>query len=108
MSVEPTELPIACTLHSGELAERERRWTELVRAAGTGAHATPDGVQLRFRAGDAIDRELQELVDGERECCAWARWELHRDGDHELVMQAHAGDDTGAATLQSMFLRNRA
>ena len=105
---EPVELPIACSLDAAELGARQRRWTELVRTTGTGARAIADGVELRFQAGEATDRELQELVDGERECCPWARWELYRDGDRELVMLAHAGNDTGAATLQSMFLPNRA
>ena len=50
MTAEPHELPvIACTLGSGELAEQEQRWAELVRTAGTGRRATADGIELRFQ-----------------------------------------------------------
>jgi hypothetical protein len=104
MSDEPTELPIACSLEAGELATRERRWTQLVRTAGTGRRATSDGIELRFSADDGTCDELRTLVAGERECCAWARWELGRDAEG-LVMHAHATGD-GVATLQAMFLRD--
>jgi hypothetical protein len=104
MSHESTELPIACSLDAGELAGRERRWTRLVRTAGTGRRATSDGIELRFRADDRTGDELRTLVAGERECCAWACWELGHDADG-LVMHAHASGD-GVATLQAMFLRD--
>ncbi|HEX5191842.1 MAG TPA: hypothetical protein VFW09_03505 [Solirubrobacteraceae bacterium] len=97
------ELPIACSLDATQLGERERRWSELVHAAGTTRRATADGIEVRFRAGERTEHELQQLVAAERECCAWARWELHTD-DGDLVMRVHAGNSTGAATLQSMFL----
>jgi hypothetical protein len=95
-------LPIACSLNATDLAARERRWAELLQTAGMARRATTDGVELRFRADQPVDDELRELVAGERECCAWARWELDRDDD-ALVLHAHATGH-GAATLQSMFL----
>ena len=106
VSSEPHELPvIACTLGSGELAEREQRWAALVRTAGSGRRAMADGVELRFRADAQVEHELRELVAGERECCAWARWELEHEHGGGLVMHAHA-TERGIATLQSMFLRD--
>ena len=102
MNPEPTELPIACTLHAGELGEQERRWAELMQRAGTRRVATPDGVELRFAHDATAERELQQLVATERRCCAWADWEIGADA-HELVMQARARAD-GARVLQSMFL----
>jgi hypothetical protein len=103
MTAEPHELPvIACTLGRGELAEQEQRWAELVRTAGTGRRATTDGIELRFRAAHNIEHKLSELVARERECCAWAHWEVSRD-DSDLVMNARATGH-GITTLQSMFL----
>jgi hypothetical protein len=105
MSAEPHELKvIACTLGSADLAERERRWTTLIRTAGTRRDATPDGIELRFRAEEHVEHELGELIAGERECCAWAQWELGHDPGGALVMHARAAGH-GVATLQAMFLR---
>jgi hypothetical protein len=108
MSGEPIQLPIACSLDAGELSVQERRWAELIRAAGTGRVATLDGVELRFRHDAGVAAELEALVATERGCCAWARWEIARpdcDDDGCLVMRASAAGD-GAAVLQSMFLRD--
>jgi hypothetical protein len=108
MTGEPIELPIACALGVRELGAQERRWTELVRAAGTGRAATPDGIELRFRDDDhhGVERELGELVAIERECCAWARWQIDRGPeDGSVVLRARASGD-GAAVLQSLFLRD--
>lgn len=99
------ELPVVCSLDAAELGARERRWTELVHSACTNRRATADGVELRFRADERTEHKLHDLVAAERECCAWARWELRRE-DGDLVMHAHAAAPTGAAALQSMFLRD--
>jgi len=101
---EPQPLPVACSLDPADLRGRERRWAALVDAAGTGRAATTDGVALTFRGGPQAERELRELVAVERECCAWARWEVRADGDGGLVMHASTTGD-GVAVLQSMFLR---
>ena len=100
---DATELPIVCSLDTAQLGARERRWTELVRTACTVRRATADGIELRFSADARTEHELQELVAAERECCAWARWELHTD-DGDIAMRVHAGNSTGADTLRSMFL----
>ena len=128
MTGEPIELPIACTLDAGELRAQERRWAQLIRTAGIGRAATPDGVELRFRVDEGVEDELEALVATERECCAWARWEVGHLAGAAVVMPARAAGDAlvmraraagvdvlamragaagdGAAVLQSMFLRD--
>lgn len=96
--------PVACSLGAGDLRSQAQRWVELVRRAGLDQHATRDGVTLSFKADPRVERELRELVTIETACCAWARWELHVNGDHQLVMRAYASED-GVAVLQSMFRR---
>jgi hypothetical protein len=94
--------PIACSLDAGGLRTQEQRWIELVRRAGLDRAATPDGVTLTFRADEAVERELRELVAVENDCCAWARWEVSGGADRTLVVRASAAAD-GVAVLQSMF-----
>ena len=96
--------PIACSLDAGDLRVQGQRWEALARRAGIDRAVTADGVALTFRADDDVEHQLRELVAVENRCCTWARWEVHGDGDAELVMRARADGD-GVATLQSMFLR---
>jgi hypothetical protein len=96
--------PIACSLGTRDLGIQEHRWTELMRHAGTGRVATPEGVTLTFRSGPDVERELRELVAVENDCCSWTRWEVETDGDGALVMDARTTGD-GVHVLQSMFCR---
>ena len=92
---------IACALGEEKAATQEERWLRLGRQAGLGRTETTDGLEIRFRDETAVERELRDLVAVESECCAWARWEVHR-GDGELVMRVTSTPE-GAAALQVMF-----
>ena len=92
---------IACDLSEGKLATQAQRWLRLAREAGLGRAETADGLEIRFRDEAAVEQELRDLASVESNCCAWARWEVHR-GDGELVMRVSSGPE-GAATLHTMF-----
>jgi hypothetical protein len=92
---------IACDLSEEKLATQAQRWRRLVREAGLGRAETTDGLEIRFRDGAAVERELRDLASVESNCCSWARWEVHR-GDGELVMRVSSAP-AGAAALQAMF-----
>jgi hypothetical protein len=92
---------IACDLSAERLATQAERWLRLAHEAGLGRVETADGLDLRFRDEPAVERELRDLVSVERNCCPWARWEVHR-ADGELVMRATSTPD-GAAALHEMF-----
>jgi hypothetical protein len=92
---------IACDLSQAEGAGQVERWLRLGRRAGLGRTTTAEGVELRFRDETAVERELRELVSVERNCCAWARWEVLR-ADGELLMRASSTPE-GAAALHAMF-----
>ena len=78
-------IPIACTLDSGAFAERLAAWKAVIGQACTGRHSLPDGFELRFLP--LAREELERLVAGERECCAWADWVVE-DAGEELVLRA--------------------
>lgn len=67
---EPTKV-IACNLHGAERAQRAERWYGL---GGYDVEQLDNGIQLVF-AND-VEHELRELAVLERECCAFAEWDV--------------------------------
>jgi hypothetical protein len=92
---------IACGLNGDDKAGQAERWLRLGRQAGRGRVETEDGLLLRFRDLPEVERELRALIAVESECCAWARWEVRRDGG-DLVMRARSTPE-GAVALHEMF-----
>jgi len=83
------EKPIACTLVASDLTNQQRRWRELVGRTSFQRIEVPDGLRLVFGAGPGVAETLEELVAVERECCAFADWELaRRDGEITLEISA--------------------
>jgi hypothetical protein len=102
--MEPIELPVACTLNAADQSEQVQRWTRLIETAALARSHTPGGIELRFAdPDDDIREELAALVAVERECCAWAHWTIRTAPGGDLVLQATAATEQGAAALRAMF-----
>jgi hypothetical protein len=94
--------PVACTLTPGELQDRSAAWDELLNNGQVRRAVVPGGIQLI--AEPSAVTKLMELVDLERECCAWIDFEvtsastvtLTAEGNGEAVL---AGMFTGSAPL---------
>ena len=81
--VEPTPLPIACTLTGASLEERAAWLRRLGRAALIDEVRQGDHLLLRFRPEAADD--VQELVRAEGECCPFLDFAVEqRDGEVRL------------------------
>jgi hypothetical protein len=98
MSDEPV---IACTLGAANLAAQGRRWIELRRRAETGQFPTRAGKRIHFRADDGVAAELEQLVEIENECCAWADWSVEQRAGEVVVEVRSTGD--GVAAARAMF-----
>ena len=72
--MEPTALPIACTLTGASLAERAEWLRRLGAAALIDGRRMGDRLDLVFRSEAADD--VRELVRAERECCAFLDFDL--------------------------------
>jgi hypothetical protein len=92
---------IACTLSSHDLATQRERWHEVAANALVDRVETDGGLRLAFRAGAGVAEKLGRLLEFERECCAWADWELNHMGDVLLVDVRSSGD--GVTALHAMF-----
>jgi hypothetical protein len=88
--------PIACTLSSEDLRDREGAWVKLLASGLVERDVVPGGIRLIAAPGAAA--ALLKLVDLERECCAWIEFDV-RDGT--VVTMTAEGD--GEAVLTGMF-----
>src|ERR1700704_1005350 len=92
----PETPPIACTLSAADLKDRERAWTKLMGSGLVERERVPGGIRLSPAPGAA--EALIQLINLERECCAWIDFEI---GAGSVVMLTAAGD--GEAALAGMF-----
>ena len=92
--------PIACTLSASDLKDREGAWRKLMGSGLVQREVMPGGIRLSAAPGAAAS--LIELIDLERECCAW----IHFEVTEESVVTLTAGGD-GEAVLAGMFLEER-
>jgi hypothetical protein len=89
--------PIACTLSTSELEDREGAWKKLLDSGLVKRELVPGGIRLKPAPGAAT--ALMDLIDLERECCAWIQFDV---GDASAVTMTAEGD--GEAVLAGMFL----
>lgn len=94
-------LPIACSLDAGGAERRRREWEDLVSEALRSHAPTATGVRLAFSATDDVDRRLGELVELERQCCAFARWTVTSESE-ELVLRVD-GEGDAVTAIQALF-----
>ena len=71
-----TELPIACTLLDGQRQQRRAQALDSVFSRVQESRPLGDGYALRFAADDVALAELMQLIQLERQCCAFLRFRL--------------------------------
>jgi hypothetical protein len=101
MSNEMTPLPVACTLTSESRAERRRVWQALADHALVERYNTEKGVSLTYSATTGVEDRLRELAALEADCCAFADWQVERQGG-QVILEVTAPNDA-VASLQAMF-----
>jgi hypothetical protein len=87
--------PIACSLSASDLRDRERAWHKLLGSGLVSRERIPGGIRLSAEPGAAD--ALMQLVDLERECCAWI------DYDVRGASVAMTAEGAGEAVLAEMF-----
>ncbi len=92
-------IPIACTLTRAGLGHRVMAWRKLLSSGLVDRRRVPGGVRLTARPG--AEAALMELVELERECCAWIRVESAGERSVTLTSERAAGE----AVLAQLFLR---
>ena len=75
MNDDNSDIPIACALGHGQLAERKELVQHLSQEA-TERRELPNGVGLRFKPAPGRVTELAKLVDLERACCPFLTFRI--------------------------------
>jgi hypothetical protein len=83
------ETPIACSLSSADLGERQLAWQALLRTSLLARERVPGGLRLTVRK--AARPELRNLIDLERTCCPWITFVA--EGDSVTLTAPGAGED---------------
>jgi hypothetical protein len=96
----PGELPIACTLGSVDGVARMARWRALSGARLDVRHE-PDQVMVVYAPRSGVHEELEALVAAERECCAFAEWDVTQ-GPDSVILRIRA-DAQGLASIVTAF-----
>jgi len=87
--------PIACTLTQSELKDRGAAWRKLWASGLLHRERVPGGIRLQADRG--AEDALRQLVDLERECCAWIDFRVEGS---TVTMTA---DADGEPVLAGMF-----
>ena len=93
---------VACTLGTGDRAQRAARWEELTARALRRASRTERGLRLVFGADPGVEDELRSLVALERECCAFAQWSVSAAG-RRLTLEVGGDSEEAVAAAQALF-----
>ncbi|HEX4629074.1 MAG TPA: hypothetical protein VH137_09815 [Gemmatimonadales bacterium] len=70
------DVPVACTLDSSELASRRDTLLPGLIARATRSETLPDGAQWRFTPSDDLLTALAAVIDAERRCCPFLRFQV--------------------------------
>ena len=97
---------IACTLDSGTMAARLDRIKAFTHASLLSHEQREGKVRIVYRR-DAAD-ELRAIVELERRCCAFLRFDVHEAGRSVvLTISAPPGAEDAAVWLLAQFLPAR-
>jgi hypothetical protein len=91
-----SDVPLACSLRGGDLADRQRWLTDVQRRA-LAVERSPNGMTLTFSHDAGLEAELRALAEAEAECCGFLRLGVRRVGESvELTV-------TGPAATQPII-----
>jgi hypothetical protein len=94
-----SECTIACTLSGPDFAQRREAVLELMRARLRELRRLPNGYALRFDpTGDQLTT-LAELIDVERRCCPFLRFQLTVEPDGGAIWLELSGPSSTADWL---------
>lgn len=79
-------MDLACSLNDRELAARRAQWRALDDKGLVRTEVRPNGRLLVYRGGERTARVLRGLIEAERECCAFLRFDVRRRGKETEVM----------------------
>ena len=95
-------MPIACTLSEAELRERQSTIVRLLRENVLDVIRTADGYEYRFKPTSEILLSLTQIVDLERQCCAFLTFRIVVEPQKPIRFEI-ASPPEARAVIDSLF-----
>jgi hypothetical protein len=96
-------LPVACSLTTNELQERSQHVLQKVRAALVEIKELENGYAYRLPSDGAWIGELANLVNLERQCCLFLRFNIIVEPDNGPIWLELTGPSGTKDFLKSIF-----
>ena len=95
--------PVACSLTTAELREREASLLARLRSALTAIEELPDGYAFTFEGDGKWLVRAAELVAAERDCCPFLTFEVVAKPDHGPLMVRITGPEGSKQFLRTIL-----
>jgi hypothetical protein len=96
------ELPIACTLTPRDMAARANTLLPELLSRAQEHQDLPDGFRLRFEATSDTLQQITAVIDAERQCCRFLRFQLTVEPDEGPIWLAVSGPSGTREFLASL------
>jgi hypothetical protein len=104
VSGETEEVPVACTLDVGSLAERVDEWRALVASSVVAVDAGPTAVRLVLNEGEGALVAAASLGQREKRCCAFFDVSIELGTDERaLRLSVPPGAEEALATFVALL-----
>jgi hypothetical protein len=98
------DLPIACTLNADDRRQRRADLLAGLMARAVAADPVDGGMRFRFDASSEVLSELVRVIDAERHCCRFLRFELTVTPDLGPMSLEVSGPPGTAPFLSALLL----
>lgn len=96
-----TDLPVACSLGSADLARRAEELRTGVLAAATRVERLSNGVRFSFAESRDLISRLAPIIDAERRCCPFLRFDVVAEPNLGEVVLDITGPEGTAGFLEA-------
>ena len=97
------DLPIACSLTESELRERRQDIMDAFRSMQVTAIELADGYAFTFPASSEALQRIAELVDLERQCCAFLTFKIVVEAANAVMRMEVTGPGEAKKVIREYF-----
>ena len=97
------DLPIVCTLQPGELNARATQLLPGIVASAKARHLIENGFRFEFKPEGEVLTSIIRMIDTERQCCQFLRFQLTVEPDGGPVMLEVTGPPGSQEFLETMI-----
>jgi hypothetical protein len=95
--------PVACSLTPAAIEAGRAGLLPGLAEIATAREATPDGYRLTFAAAPDTLQRIARVIDAERQCCRWLRFDLEVPPSGGPIVLALSGPAGAQEFLAALF-----